>query len=182
MKKDINNSGFTLVEMLVAISILLIAVVGPLSIVAGSIGTSNLAKEQITAHYLAQEAIELVRNIKDNNRLDGNGNWLQGLTNCSSSFCKIDTSGEDINVSTCNNTDCDRLYVHESSGVKKINHSSSGGTPSIFARKIKVESYTETEYKPKEAKVTVEIRWRMPASFGIGSERTFSITEWIYDW
>ena len=63
-----NNSerGLTLVETLVAISILTIAVVGPLGIIAQALHTSYYTRDQMTAYYLAQEAIEYVRNIRDN--------------------------------------------------------------------------------------------------------------------
>ena len=57
--------GLTLVETLVAISILTIAVVGPLGIIAQALHTSYYIRDQMTAYYLAQEAIEYVRNIRD---------------------------------------------------------------------------------------------------------------------
>ncbi len=77
------SAGFTLVEALVAISILLIAVVEPLSLTANSVSNANFAKDQITAFYLAQEGIEFIRNKRDSNYLnDANGNWLSGLDTC----------------------------------------------------------------------------------------------------
>lgn len=185
-----NQKAFTLIEMLVAISILLIAVVGPLSIVAGTIGTSNLAKEQITAHYLAQEAVELVRNVKDNNRLSGSS-WLQNLSNCDSpNWCTIENygSGGTISfppsVSQCNPTSgCDKLYFHDSGGLKYLSHKSSGGTESKFKRVIRViPSVVSGPLYPEEAKILVKISWTMQASFGIGNERSFQIEEQIYDW
>ncbi len=59
------NFGLTMVESLVAISILTIAVIGPLSIIAQALQTSYYTRDQMTAHYLAQEAIEYVRNMRD---------------------------------------------------------------------------------------------------------------------
>ncbi len=84
--------GLTLVETLVAISILTIAVVGPLGIIAQALHTSYYTRDQMTAYYLAQEAIEYVRNLRDNQSiaitksfLDNPdvpilpGSWLNGV-------------------------------------------------------------------------------------------------------
>src|SRR4051812_13810349 len=50
--------AFTLVESMVAISILALAVTGPMIIAQKGIGSAIYAKDQITAFYLAQEAVE----------------------------------------------------------------------------------------------------------------------------
>lgn len=67
MKSNIHTtrSGFTLIETLVAISILLIAVVGPMVLVSNGIKISYFARDQITAVYLAQDAMEALRFIRD---------------------------------------------------------------------------------------------------------------------
>jgi type II secretory pathway pseudopilin PulG len=64
-KKMNSKKGLTMVETLVAISILTIAVIGPLGIIAQALHTSYYTRDQMTAHYLAQEAIEYVRNLRD---------------------------------------------------------------------------------------------------------------------
>ncbi|MEI6042004.1 MAG: hypothetical protein WCQ00_00330 [bacterium] len=60
-----SNAGLTMVETLVAISILTIAVIGPLGIIAQALHSSYYTRDQMTAYYLAQEAIEYVRNLRD---------------------------------------------------------------------------------------------------------------------
>lgn len=59
------TQGLTLVESLVAITVLLIGVIGPLEIAARGIGDGIFARNQIAANYLAQEAIELVVNQRN---------------------------------------------------------------------------------------------------------------------
>ncbi len=54
------TSGFSMVESLVAIAVLLIAIVGPLTIAINSIQYSNVAKDKLQATYLAQEQLELI--------------------------------------------------------------------------------------------------------------------------
>jgi prepilin-type N-terminal cleavage/methylation domain-containing protein len=72
-KNKHNKKGFTLIETLVAISILMISITGPMVFAAQGLQASMYARDQITAFYLAQDAVETVRNIRDNYAL-----WLQG--------------------------------------------------------------------------------------------------------
>ena len=67
MINNINIKGFTLVETLVAISILMIAIVGPMTIAQNGLSSSIYAREQFIAQFLAQDALEYVRNVRDNN-------------------------------------------------------------------------------------------------------------------
>ena len=67
------NTGFTLVETLVAISIFSVSIVGLMSVLGSGISNTNYAKQKITAYYLAQEGIEYVRNMRDTEVLYGNG-------------------------------------------------------------------------------------------------------------
>jgi prepilin-type N-terminal cleavage/methylation domain-containing protein len=63
------NKGFTLIETLVAVTLLTISVVAPMTLTAKSLSTAYYARDQITASYLAQEAVEAVRAIRDGNVL-----------------------------------------------------------------------------------------------------------------
>lgn len=57
--------GFTLIETLVAIAILTVAIASPMALTSQSLATVSYARDQITAFYLAQEAIEAVRALRD---------------------------------------------------------------------------------------------------------------------
>lgn len=73
-----NRKGFTLVETLVAITILVLVVVGTSSAIQVGISSYIFSKDQIIAFYLAQEGFEQIRNIRDENRLN-NADWLLGI-------------------------------------------------------------------------------------------------------
>lgn len=73
-----NKKGVTVVELLVVVSILLVAFVGILGLLTFSLQTSNLIKETTYANFLAQEIIEAVRNFRDGT--DWNINGLGTLT------------------------------------------------------------------------------------------------------
>ena len=64
MKYKIQQLGFSLVETLVAISLLLIVIVGQMT-VSGAAKGSSFATEQIQAFFLAQEGVEMVQNVRD---------------------------------------------------------------------------------------------------------------------
>lgn len=59
------QSGFSLVETLVAITILLIVISGPLAISSSAAKSSSFSSEQVVAFFLAQEGIELVEKARD---------------------------------------------------------------------------------------------------------------------
>lgn len=63
------DSGFTLIESLVAISLLTVAIVAPMSLVTQSLSAAFYARDQVTAYNLAQEGIEALRTIRDGNVL-----------------------------------------------------------------------------------------------------------------
>ena len=75
--------GFTLIESLVAISILLVGVVSAFGLVTKSLATAPVIQDRLVASFLAQEGIENVRHIRDSNFFKilktGSGNWLGGI-------------------------------------------------------------------------------------------------------
>ena len=73
-KLQIENSramarGMTLIETLVAVSILAVAIVAPMSLTMQSLASAYYARDQIVMFNLAQEAIESVRAVRDGNIL-----------------------------------------------------------------------------------------------------------------
>lgn len=59
------QSGFSLVETLVAISVLLIVVVGPMTISMQTAKSTSFASEQVQAFFLAQEGLEMAQKGRD---------------------------------------------------------------------------------------------------------------------
>ena len=70
MKKNSSQSGFSLVETLVSITILLLVIGGPLAITSNSVKSTNFSNEQVIAFFLAQEGIEFVQKHRDDLFLD----------------------------------------------------------------------------------------------------------------
>lgn len=60
-----HTKAFTLIESLVAVSILLVATAAPLYGANRAIVASGIARDRLTASYLAQEGMEYVRAMRD---------------------------------------------------------------------------------------------------------------------
>ncbi len=78
-KLDKNNKGFTLLETIVAVGLIIVGLVAALTLITTSLFyVSNIQDRLVTANLVA-EGIEVVRNIRDNNWLQ-NRAWNSGLT------------------------------------------------------------------------------------------------------
>jgi|GEM_PF-1091491 len=73
--KNRNEQGFSLIEVMIGMSILTIAIVAATSILISLINSNKAITRSLQAFYLAQEGIEGIRNIRDTNALN-NLNYL----------------------------------------------------------------------------------------------------------
>lgn len=173
------RKGFTLVETLVAITILMISVVGPLVFASQGLTNAMYARDQITAFYLAQDAVEQIRNIRDTNAIkarngDGTVTWTTGLDKCFSNAvgCQIDSTGGGpyyASVTDCSTT-CAPMAYDPTTYIYRYN--TAGDTQTNFTRTIKMQTVT-----PDEVEINVTISWKT----GIIS-RSFSVRENIFKW
>ena len=63
----LHASGFTLLETIVALAVILSAMAGPISLATRGIFSAKFARSRLVSANLAQEGIELVRKIRDDN-------------------------------------------------------------------------------------------------------------------
>jgi Tfp pilus assembly protein PilV len=166
MKIKNKNSGFTLLETLAALSVLIFAILGPLTLAYFSIRSASLSENQFTAFYLAQEALEFVKNQRDTNALGNASNWLNGMTNCqSANGCFVDVQYNSIQ--TCP-SQCSKLKYNSTSGFYNYQN----GNDTIFTRQVKL-----TQISSYEEKVTINLSWQ--ERFGAQS---FTLEENIFNW
>lgn len=71
--------GFTLLEALVAISILMVAVVAPITIAQKGLSSAIYSKNQMIASYLAQDAIEYIKNKRDEQTINNSEHLWNNL-------------------------------------------------------------------------------------------------------
>jgi prepilin-type N-terminal cleavage/methylation domain-containing protein len=189
------KEGFTMIEMLVAVFILVFAVSGPLVFVAQSLQSAFYARDQVTAFYLTQETVELIKSIRDNNALDSTcgaaADWLTctgvdtiGLNACIDANCVVGLERDGtIYVSGCSglsDPDCellestsdtnDLMYAYPSGGVN--------WEASRFQRKVRINILNEEEFAGgSEAEIKVTIEWRTGPI-----ERNFTVRQNITNW
>ena len=147
------NQGFTIVETLVAITILLVGVLGPLSIAANGIADGMFAKNQLTANYLAQEAIEMVINKRDSNA-DARLPAFGGIPTPCVPTCTIDLQTGDIASG-----DIPQLVFDKSTGLfaDAASVGSADKLSAVFSRKIDIDC----DGPPATVcKITVTIDWQ----------------------
>jgi type II secretory pathway pseudopilin PulG len=182
-----NTRAFTLIETLVAITILMLAVAGPLTIAHKGLFSAVYAKEQITAFYLAQDAIEYIRSVRDSNELSiaaGSAiDWLEGLQPCisddNSSACQIDTRAPELNstgteVGSCSGA-CSNLQEFTNGSQIHYGHYGSGGEESNFRRTIRIMRPVLGN-DVEEAAVSVTIEWTIG-----GINRDFTVQENLFN-
>ena len=162
--------GFTLIETLVAISVLVVAVTGPLTLASQSLFAAVYAKDQTTAFYLAQEAVEMVRNKRDNNllkSLDGQTvDWLAGIP-LETSF-QVDIPNDTI--TECGGSCLDAKLRHNGTF-----YNTQSGDISRFGRNVVVTRNAELV---DEAIITVNVVWQT----GAYKERAIFLQTRIYNW
>lgn len=167
--------GFTLIETLIAISILVLAVTGAFAAAQNGLSSASFSKDQIVAFYLAEEGVEEVRNLRDQNGLASTG-WLNGIAASPTdpcyfgNACMIDAVANTI--SRCDNGSCPVLKQDPVDGF--FGYDSSWNN-SPFSREIRVTKITPSNNH--EVAVTVTVTW----SKGVLS-RQFKATENIFDW
>lgn len=181
-KRIRDTRGFTLLETLVAIAILTISITGPLAFAQTGLRASFIARDQMIAFALAQDAIESIKNIRDTNALQGNP-WLSFLDACINGACNIDTS-VDVNrltsnhIQNCVNDFCPLMKFNDSTGVYSFNPAD---PESIFHRTIFMRPATDASgsNKADEYVVVVEVEWDTHSTL---QNRRIVVQENIFNW
>ncbi len=172
------KSGFTLVETFVAITILLIAVLIPLSVLSKAISDGLFIKNRVAATYLAQEGMELVINQVQSNILGislEEGDWLDGLRDCVDNECSIDFSNPDYDFKPCpSGSTCGVLQQETEDGLYGVE----GDIETIFSRKITIGNIIYDGSSEAVIPVQVEVNWRNKA--GDLSDQSLILNDFVY--
>jgi prepilin-type N-terminal cleavage/methylation domain-containing protein len=164
-----NMKGFTLVETLVAVLLLSFAISGPLTIASKGLTATLVAKDQFTGFYLAQDAMEYVRFLRDSSCLASASGpsgcpdnvWLSSLSACvsadGSTNCYVDSLGHFPDVPTVCSGVCPTLRYDTTN--RYFNYSGALPlTPQKFIRTVSIQN-DPTGATPDEAMVTVTVSW-----------------------
>ena len=189
--------SFTLVETLVAISIIMVVILGPFDTLQNAANASYIARDQLISSALAQEAVEYVRSIRDGDYLYRRANntltpdflgGIDGTANSTGTFsadcvnnnCTVDPLANTVAVCSGTGGACTPLYT-KTSAPYNYTQSASGATASTFTRSIRVcymqSDNTCTSTVSNKAKLVVTVSW-----LTLGKPFSTVITEYLQNW
>lgn len=165
MKKimPVGRRGFTLMEVIIAVAIIAVGLVAIVALVNLSVSGIRINKSRIIASNLAQEGLEIVRNIRDNNWLSykrGLSNWKDGLA-AGDYRAQYDSEALLVFSSTPLKIDSNGFYQYGDSG-----------TNTLFYRKITIQNIDDNQFK-----AVCEITWQEN-----GRNNVLSAETRFYNW
>ncbi len=190
MKKNnlINECGFSMIETLVAIFILLISITGPMVFAQSSLRAAFQSRDQITAYFLAQDVIEFIKNTREDIAITnirdqaGSIDWIDDLeTTCdTTNGCTIDTnylvkSNDAVRSCNTSNPGC----LNDPDNPLKIDNDGYFGFNGSIDSKFHRTVYIDEKVPDREAQIVVKIRWTSHDTIG---ERVITVAENIYNW
>ena len=155
-KKDFKNKlrhgGYSFVEGIVATFIVTAGMVAVIQLMTANLLVLLNSRNQTAATFLAQEGVEIIRNIRDNNWASNNKSF-DNLPTSSRNDCRVDIYSSSMPDSACG------------SGSKQLQKDANGlysyanGSTSLFQRKINVSYDTGNSSTASYATVTSAVSW-----------------------
>jgi hypothetical protein len=151
-------------------SILIIGIISSFILVTRALYNTSIIQDRLTASFLAQEGLELVREIRDSNYINrinnGTGNWNDGLQPGTYRI-SFENGLEKISDSSSSEA---TLYFHDDTGL--FNYDSSGALTS-FNRQIQIDPISDHELR-----ITVTVSWQTK---GI-TDYKLQAEDHLFDW
>jgi prepilin-type N-terminal cleavage/methylation domain-containing protein len=170
-----NSKGFTLVEILISILVISIGVVGAYIAIQRGIGAIDFSYSRLEAANLAQEGVEIVKNIRDTNLLERRTAtttpWSEGLADGNYEVQYSDSSQEDPSLSPCPGI-CDYNNLHFLKKTDGGFYNYNSGTPTKFKRKVYLEKVGDDKIK-----IYVTVYWKRA-----GNIYSVLLRDDIYNW
>jgi len=152
-KLKIRKKGFFLIEGVIAAFIVTVGLVAVINLIVSGISHTTDSRDHIIASQLAQEGVELVRNIRDNNWANNNNSFDPSKFPIVDRYnCRIDKD----NGITCNDgINHKKLYYNNGFYV----HTAGTPTPTKFQRKIELKYDTGNANTANSLTVTSIVIW-----------------------
>ena len=174
MKQKNYQSGFSLMEIIVVIFIIVLGLIGVLSLVVQNIQVKDFNQNTLVASQLAQEGLELTRNIRD-------GNWL--ASNWFGTGLVIEGDSDTITIYFDSDNiiiiDNDEVNINEDEAIlKKDNkgfYTHSVGDDTIFRRVVELKN--DNTENLAMIKVSSIVQWS-----NRGKTHQYQADTIFYDW
>lgn len=156
------NKGFTLMEVIIAIAVIVFALLALISLISSTVSALKPGGSRLTAVNLAQEGLEIVRNIRDSNWLAGKrtpANWRDGLAE-GDYRVQYNTAGLLASSSDVFKIDANGFYQYDS------------GSDTLFEREITISHIGNNQIK-----TVAEVTWQEKSkSYSVEAESR------LYNW
>lgn len=161
------KKGFTLVETLVAVFILTLGIVATSTVTQRNLQGAYYSRDQITAYFLAEEAVEVLRNKRDSNIKQGS-DWLFGMQIPAANNVPVEVCVETANGIPAMLLSCPGDHLKYSAD---IGYGYSTGDESKYERHIIL-----TRRSANEVEIKVTIEW----SNSLTSSKSFTIYKSLF--
>lgn len=181
------QKGFTIIELVISIFVLSIAIIGAFNAFSMMVVLTSNTEDRFTAAYLAQEGMEVIRNIRDSNWISTSLlPWDNSFDNCKEQGCQVDYTITGSGTNPVRPWNSGEYLKKDANGFYNYNF----GADTKFKRKITIE--TNTSLLPQHVmKVLVQVSWNEKASIfdAVGhlagdcsQSNCIEVKETLYDW
>ncbi|MBI2624200.1 prepilin-type N-terminal cleavage/methylation domain-containing protein [Candidatus Parcubacteria bacterium] len=150
-------AGFTLLELLIAMAVVTVGVLATVTLLTSSIASAQAVRNEVIAANLAQEALEVIHNVRDLNVAAGRP-WYQDMTNQTRRVDALNAGLIGLDANPPLNLDANGFYTYQS------------GTATSFRRTV---TFGACGAPCTSLSVTVTVMW---------PGRTFSAQSVITGW
>lgn len=147
-----------MLESLVAIAVFTVGVSTAVFVITQAISVGSRTRDRVIATHLAQEGIEVIRNVRDRNWLAGRP-WTQGIDDLTNACLQWDSDYDTISCSP------GTYVMYDSSSMYYVQTS----VPGPFSRSV-----TTTLVSPEQLKIVSTVT--------CGGNCSVSLEEYLYDW
>ncbi len=175
------NSGFTIIEAMIAATVISIGLIGVLTLCTVSMKFGRISLNRVIAANLSQEGIEVIRSIRDNYWLDGKNPWdhepplpeknpfrvnEDGIV-----FWDISSNNWTWDDSVSGYSDSARFYLDNGRYIQ-----GTGSPQTNFYRIIEISADTDSDgYSFR--RVISKVKWHEGNKF-----YEIQAEDWLYDW
>ncbi len=167
------RGGFTLLETIVALALIVSALMGPFALASRGIFGAKFSRSKIVALNLSQEGIELIRQMRENNILSG-AQW-RGLTGTCGVKCTRLQDGSyqpDVYTSASGSTppvSTNAPLLFDAAGGL---YSQTSGTATLFTRVVDISTPSVDQMRVRSTVTWVES----------GISRRIQLEATLYNW
>jgi len=177
INKKPSIKGFTLIELLITITVTTVGIVGAFVAIQQGISIVDYSRSRLISAFLAQEGVEIIKNIRDTNFLEGSVAWNEGIDpgaipeEYEVVYNDVDDIGIDLNAIACSPI-CDFPTLNFLKKTDNGLYNYTLGDVTRYKRKVRIERISN-----EHLRVNVKVYWRTKKGY-----EEFEVMQEMYKW